>query len=69
MRSSMSPAFAFPSLLRPCRIELSLRAADGEDWVLTVSPGIERFIGVYARLPEFGDGSGLLAFRAVATSE
>jgi hypothetical protein len=40
-----------PSLLPP--LELTLRTEEGEPWVLRLSPGMERFIGCYARIAGF----------------
>ena len=48
------------------RTELVLRLADGSPWRLSVTPGMERFIGHYPRLPSFGGESGLLHYRSVA---
>jgi hypothetical protein len=64
----MQPAFAFPPTALAVRRELSLRTGDGEDWVLSVSPGVERFIGAYPRLPDFDVGAPLIAFRTVAAA-
>ena len=50
------------------RVELLLRLADGSPWRLSVSPGVERFIGHYPRLPGFEGESGLLAYRSVASA-
>jgi hypothetical protein len=45
------------------RIELLLRRADGSPWRLTVSPGMERFIGSYPRVEGIDPGGPLLRFR------
>jgi hypothetical protein len=47
------------------RSELVLRLPDGGAWVLSVSPGIERFIGFYPRLDGIDAGGPLLEFRTV----
>lgn len=52
------PAFAIPYMS-----ELELRLSDGTAWTLQVSPGVERFIGRYPRLPEMAPAGGLLTFR------
>ncbi|HYD36119.1 MAG TPA: hypothetical protein VEA60_00805 [Allosphingosinicella sp.] len=46
----------------PMRVELVLRLADGRPWRLTVSRGIERFIGHYPRLDGIDSGEPLLRF-------
>jgi hypothetical protein len=61
------PAF-LPADAQPRRLELVLRLADGGPWRLTVSPGVERFIGAYPRLPDFDVGAPLIAFRTVAAA-
>lgn len=40
-----------PSLSPP--LELTLRTEEGDPWVLRLSPGMERFIGCYARIAGF----------------
>ncbi|HEX8572836.1 MAG TPA: hypothetical protein VF759_08800 [Allosphingosinicella sp.] len=45
------------------RLELVLSLADGSPWRLTVSPGIEAFIGNYPRLEGIDCGEPLLRFR------
>jgi hypothetical protein len=47
------------------RIELMLYRADGAPWVLSVSPGIERFIGHYPRLDGIEARTPLLEYRVV----
>ena len=47
------------------RIELVLRLADGSPWRLTVSPGIERFIGHYPRIEGIDAGGPLLRYAVV----
>jgi hypothetical protein len=51
----------FPSVDRR-RLELVLRLGDGSPWRLTVSPGMERFIGHYPRVDGFGGDGPLLRF-------
>lgn len=46
----------------PNRVELVLRLEDGSPWRLTVSAGMERFIGYYPRLDGFDTGGPLLSF-------
>jgi hypothetical protein len=49
------------------RIELVLRCEDGSDWTLSLSPGMERFIGHYPRICGIAPAEGpLLAFRTAA---
>jgi len=45
------------------RLELALTRPDGEPWSLTVSPGIERFIGYYPRLEGFACAGPVLVYR------
>lgn len=54
---ALLPAAAAP------RLELVLRLADGGPWRLTLSPGMERFIGYYPRIDGFDCGGPLLRFR------
>ena len=56
------PAF-LPATAAPSRIALVLRLEDGSPWRLTVSAGMERFIGHYPRLDGFDSGGPLLRFR------
>ncbi|MBV8685471.1 MAG: hypothetical protein JOZ90_04345 [Alphaproteobacteria bacterium] len=60
----MSPTFTF-SAARNIRLELPLRDAEGEAWVLNFSAGMERFIGAYPRLAGIDPGGPLLRFRLV----
>ena len=46
----------------PVRVELVLKTADGSPWRLTVSPGMERFIGFYPRVEGIDPGGPLLRF-------
>jgi hypothetical protein len=52
-----------PADADPGRLELVLRLADGSPWRLTLSPGIERFIGYYPRIDGIDPGGPLLRFR------
>jgi hypothetical protein len=58
------PAF-LPAIAAPPRVELLLRLEDGSPWSLSVSAGIERFIGYYARVDGIDSGEPLLHFQAV----
>jgi hypothetical protein len=44
------------------KVELVLRLPDGAPWTLSVSPGIERFIGYYPRLDGIDPGGPLLEY-------
>jgi len=44
-----------------------LACADGDSWMVTFSPGIERFIGPYRRLKGFGMTS-LVTFEMIGIS-
>jgi hypothetical protein len=46
----------------PSRLELVLRLDDGSPWRLTMSAGIERFIGYYPRVEGIDPGGPLLRF-------
>lgn len=48
------------------RLSLSLRTRDGERWQLSLSPGMDRFVGRYARLPGIAPPGGLLDYKADA---
>jgi hypothetical protein len=63
MRSD-EPAFMLGA--PAARIELELSRPDGEPWSLTVSPGIERFIGYYPRLEGFASAGPVLVYRSLA---
>jgi hypothetical protein len=57
---------AYPSLFRfdgASTLELVLRDGDGAPWVLSLSAGMEAFIGAYPRIDGFGAGDPLLVFR------
>ena len=58
------PAF-LPATADPHRLELALRLGDGSPWRLTVSAGIERFIGAYPLVDGLRSAGPLLRFRAV----
>jgi hypothetical protein len=65
MSAGMRSTFAFPATSPAPRVELALRDREGEPWLLTVSSGMERFIGAYPRLPGFDCGGRLVAFRHI----
>jgi hypothetical protein len=44
------------------RVDLVLRLPEGESWVVSFSPGIERFIGHYPRLDAIAPEGTLLTF-------
>jgi hypothetical protein len=44
------------------RVDLVLRLPEGEPWVVSFSPGIERFIGHYPRFEEIAPEGTLLTF-------
>ena len=49
----------------PCeapKIQLLLKSPGGCRWSLTVSQGMERFIGHYPRVPGLGSGGPLLRY-------
>ena len=50
---------------RPARVELLLTRPDGSPWTLTVSPGVERFIGYYPRLEGFACAGPLIEYHKV----
>ena len=58
------PKFLLGASAAP-RVALALTRPDGEPWLLTVSPGMERFIGFYPRLTGFACAGPLLAYRRV----
>ena len=60
--NSGSPAAEAP------RVELLLRLPDGAPWRLSLSAGLERFIGHYPRLEGFRAAGPLLEYRAVSTA-
>ncbi|HEU0134944.1 MAG TPA: hypothetical protein VFR28_08980 [Allosphingosinicella sp.] len=44
------------------RVDLVLRLPEGEPWVVSFSPGIERFIGHYPRFEAIAPEGTLLTF-------
>ncbi|HEX8449579.1 MAG TPA: hypothetical protein VF652_08310 [Allosphingosinicella sp.] len=58
------PAFVPAYAARPL-VELSLQTRDGSPWRLTMSAGMERFIGYYPKVDGIDSGEPLLAFRAI----
>jgi hypothetical protein len=59
-----SPSPFFAAAVRG-RVELVLQAEDGSEWTLSVSPGVEQFIGYYPRICGIASPEGpLLAYRA-----
>lgn len=61
------PAF-LPAIAASPRVELALRLEDGSEWRLTVSAGIDRFIGYYPRVDGLDAGGPLLRFKAVSSA-
>ena len=60
----MQQAFRlFP--VESARTELVLRRPDGAAWVLSMSAGVERFIGWYPRVDGLDAGGPLLSYRIV----
>lgn len=53
---------------RDGRVALTILTPEGHDWMLTMSPGMEVFIGRYRRLKGFECGSGLIRFSSVSMS-
>lgn len=47
------------------KIQLMLRTPDGGRWGLTVSAGMDRFIGLYSQVPGLGSDSPLLKYQPV----
>ena len=54
---------------RTPRVELVLHLADGTPWTLTITPGIERFIGYYPRLDGIHCGAPLLEYHRVQPAD
>ena len=48
----------------PPKVELLLRREDGTPWILTLSAGIQRFIGHYPRVRGIEFEGSLLTYRA-----
>lgn len=63
----MAPTFESRAADAP-RVELLLRLPDGAPWRLSVSAGIERFIGHYPRIDGIVAAGPLLEYRAVSTA-
>ena len=59
----MQPFFPRSFAAEAARVELRLTLADGSPWVLSVSAGIERFIGYYPRLEGIVADGALLEYR------
>jgi hypothetical protein len=57
----IDPAF-LPAKANPSRVELVLRLEDGSPWRLTVSRGMDRFIGYYPRVDGLVADGPLLRF-------
>jgi hypothetical protein len=55
-----------PAKADPSRVELVLRLTDGSPWRLTVSSGMEQFIGYYARVEGIDPDGPLLRFRSIS---
>jgi hypothetical protein len=51
-------------LLGVVRTELVLADREGRPWRLSLSPGMDRFIGHYPRLPELAAAGPLLTYEA-----
>lgn len=47
------------------KLQLTLRSPEGGRWDLTLSQGMERFIGSYPRIPGLGSGGPLLRYERV----
>jgi hypothetical protein len=47
-------------------LSLSLATPDGGEWRLNLSPGMDRFVGHYARLPGIAPPGGLIDYKAGA---
>jgi hypothetical protein len=47
------------------RVDLVLRLPEGEAWIVSFSPGIERFIGHYPRLDGIAPDGTLLTFSRI----
>ncbi|MEA3062228.1 MAG: hypothetical protein QOJ94_2009 [Sphingomonadales bacterium] len=51
-----------PAAAADSRIQLMLKTPAGARWALTVSQGMERFIGHYPRVAGLGSGGPLLRY-------
>jgi hypothetical protein len=63
MSEPEEPGFMFRGA-EPPKVELLLRLADGSPWTLTISAGIQRFIGYYPRIRGIDFEGSLLTYRA-----
>lgn len=63
MFASMLPGFPPFRFGDAPALELVLRDSDGASWVLSLSAGMEKFIGAYSRLDGFSGDGPLLVFR------
>ena len=61
MRTDRSPFLLNDT--HPPRVELRLTSGDGTHWVLTMSAGMERFVGAYPRICGMIAAGPLLDFR------
>ena len=61
----MQPFLPRSLAAQAARVELRLRLPDGAPWVLSVSAGVERFIGPYPRLGGIMSDGPLLEFETV----
>ena len=62
---TLSMLFPMPhSIAGHARTELVLRMQDGSPWRLSLSAGMERFVGAYPRLPGFASDGALLTYVA-----
>ena len=50
---------------QPRQLRLNLRTPEGGAWDLTVSAGMERFIGHYSKVPGLASDSPLLDYQPV----
>ena len=57
-----------PNPRRGSKIQLMLRTPDGGRWGLTLSRGMERFIGHYPRVAGLGSGGPLLRYTKVGAA-
>jgi hypothetical protein len=46
----------------PARIQLMLKTRDGDPWNLSLSAGMERFVGHYSRVPGLSSDGQLLEY-------
>ena len=60
-----SPLHASHSADACSTIQLMLKTPDGRRWALTLSQGMERFIGHYPRVAGLGSGGPLLRYERV----